>query len=210
MQEILAKIQANGDIFYVITFLWTAVEGETFVIFAGYAAHLGLLSLPMLIACAWLGSFCGDQVYFFLGRRYGHRLVRRFPKWQPRVDRAMDLLHRYNTGFILSFRFIYGVRNVSSFAIGMSEVSWARFSVLNFIAAGVWAISFAGTGYIFGAAFKDMLGDYALYITLGMLLMFVSFAWFVISAPERREKRLAKEAARLAAQSGTATNPKRV
>jgi membrane protein DedA with SNARE-associated domain len=92
----------------------------------------------------------------------------------------------------------------------MSEVSWARFSVLNFIAAGVWAISFAGTGYLFGAAFKDVLGDYALYITLGMLLMFVSFAWFVISAPERREKRLAKEAARLAAQSGSATNPKRV
>ncbi len=207
MQDILAKIQENGDIFYVITFLWTAVEGETFVIFAGYAAHLGLLSLPILIACAWLGSFCGDQVYFFLGRRYGHSLVSRFPKWQPRVDRAMDLLQRYNTGFILSFRFIYGVRNVSSFAIGMSDVSWLRFSVLNFIAAGVWAISFAGTGYLFGAAFKDMLGDYALYITVGMLLMFVTFAWLVISAPERREKRLAREAARLAAQSPPSTNP---
>ncbi|MFY8106384.1 MAG: DedA family protein [Elstera sp.] len=183
------------------------MEGETFVIFAGYAAHLGLLSLPILIACAWLGSFCGDQVYFFLGRRYGHTLVRRFPKWQPRVDRAMDLLKRYNTGFILSFRFIYGVRNVSSFAIGMSGVSWLRFSVLNFIAAGLWATSFAGTGYLFGAAFKDMLGDYALYITLGMLLMFITFAWLVISAPERREKRLAREAARLAAQTPPSTNP---
>ncbi len=207
MQEILNIIQEYGDVFYVITFLWTAVEGETFVIFAGYAAHLGLLSLPTLILCAWIGSFCGDQVYFFLGRRYGRSLIKRYPKWEPRVARAMDLLHKYNTGFILSFRFIYGVRNVSSFAIGMSEISWARFSILNFIAAGVWAVSFAGTGYLFGAAFKDMLGDYALYITLGMLVCFVTLAWLVISAPERREKRLAREAARQAARSQTSTTP---
>lgn len=206
MQEILAKIQEYGDIFYVITFIWTAVEGETFVIFAGYAAHLGLLSLPTLIACAWLGSFCGDQVYFFLGRRYGATLIKKFPKWEPRVARAMDLLHRYNTGFILSFRFIYGVRNVSSFAVGMSGISWARFSILNFIAAGVWAVSFAGTGYLFGAAFKDMLGDYALYITVGMLIGFITLAWWIMSAPERREKRLARQAAQQAAQSRASTH----
>lgn len=206
MQEILGKIQEYGDIFYVITFLWTAVEGETFVIFAGYAAHLGLLSLPTLIACAWIGSFCGDQVYFFLGRRYGAAMIRKFPKWEPRVARAMDLLQRYNTGFILSFRFIYGVRNVSSFAVGMSGISWARFSFLNFIAAGVWAVSFAGTGYLFGAAFKDMLGDYALYITVGMLLGFITLAWWIMSAPERRAKRLAREAARQTAQSRASTH----
>lgn len=202
VEQILGEIKDYGSLFYLLTFLWTAVEGETFVIFAGYAAHLDLLSLHWLILAAWAGSFCGDQVYFFLGWRYGPRLVKRFPKWQPSVDRAMDLLRKYNTGFILSFRFIYGVRNVSSFAIGLSGVSWARFSILNFFAAGIWATSFAGAGYLFGAAFKEMLGKSALYVSLGMLMLFIFLGWWFLSAPTRRAKREARLA--LAAEKDAA------
>jgi membrane protein DedA with SNARE-associated domain len=198
VQEILNWIQEYGDWFYIITFLWTAVEGETFVIFAGYGAHLGFLQLHWLILAAWTGSFFGDQVYYFLGWRYGPALVKRFPKSQKSVDRAMELLRKYNTGFILSFRFIYGVRNVSSFAIGLAGVSWLRFSALNFIAAGVWAISFAGTGYLFGAVLKELLGKYAMIITLCMLVVFVTLGWWFMSAPSRRAKREEKQKAALA------------
>jgi membrane protein DedA with SNARE-associated domain len=204
VEQILGEIQHYGSLFYLLTFLWTAIEGETFVIFAGYAAHLGLLDLHWLILAAWAGSFCGDQVYFFLGWRYGPRLVKRFPKWQPSVDRAMDLLLKYNIGFILSFRFIYGVRNVSSFAIGLAGVSWARFSILNFFAAGIWATSFAGTGYLFGAAFKELLGKSALYVSLGMLVLFISLGWWFLSAPTRKAKRDAR-LAEAAEKAGTAT-----
>src|SRR5579871_6420377 len=99
-------IAEYGGYFYLVTIAWTALEGETFVLLAGYAASHGLLNLPILLICAWLGSFAGDQFYFWLGRRYGTRVLQRFPRWQPGVDRALRLLERYNTGFILSFRFI--------------------------------------------------------------------------------------------------------
>ena len=57
-------------------------------------------------------------------------------------------LERYDTGFILSFRFIYGVRNFSSFALGLSAVHWERFLRLNFLAAGLWAATFVAAGYL--------------------------------------------------------------
>ncbi|MBI3513807.1 MAG: DedA family protein [Proteobacteria bacterium] len=153
--------------------------------FAGYFASRGLLNLPLLIAAAWLGSFCGDQFYFWLGRRFGTRVLRRFPKWQPGVDRALRLLERYNTGFILSFRFIYGVRNFSSFAMGMSPLRWTRFLMLNFVAAGVWALSFAGGGYLCGEALAAVMGDAAEIIGLLALAVFVVVvAWLV-----RRQKK---------------------
>lgn len=180
-------IAQYGAYFYLITFVWTALEGETFVLLAGYAAAHGYLSLPILIACAWVGSFCGDQFYFLLGRRYGTRVLRRFPKWQPGVDRALRLLERYNTGFILSFRFIYGVRNFSSFAMGMSPLSWTRFLILNFIAAGVWAVLFAGSGYLFGEALSTVLGDAAEILGLIALAIFI----IVVAALVRRQKKAA-------------------
>lgn len=178
-------IAQYGGYFYLVTLVWTALEGETFVLLAGYAASHGLLSLPLLIVCAWIGSFCGDQFYFFLGRRYGTRVLRRFPKWQPGVDRALRLLERYDTGFILSFRFIYGVRNFSSFAMGMSPLRWSRFLMLNFIAAGVWSVAFAGGGYVFGEALSAMLGDAAEILGLLALGIFIVVVAYLL----RRQKR---------------------
>lgn len=160
-----------GVWFYPITFIWAFLEGETFVIFAGAAASQGLLNIYLLGMAAWFGSFCGDQLYFWIGRRWGVSLLNRFPRWKPGVDTALRLLKKYHVGFILSFRFIYGVRNFSSFAMGMSGLPWPRFFVLNFIAAFLWACVFAGTGYLLGVAFeavlKDIADDFG-YVMLGV------------------------------------------
>lgn len=41
-----------------------------------------------------------------------------------------ELMHKYGVWFILSFRFVYGVRNVSSITIGMIHYPWIRFAVV--------------------------------------------------------------------------------
>src|SRR5262249_37844356 len=113
-----------GELFYLITFAWTAIEGETFVIIAGYLAQKGYLNIGALFMAAWFGSFLGDQIVFTLGRRYGMRILDHFPKIEPAVERAIGWLERYAILFILSYRFIYGVRNVSGIAVGLSHVPW--------------------------------------------------------------------------------------
>ena len=184
-----------GGWFYAITFLWTFLEGETFVIFAGAAAHQGLLNLHYLILAAWSGSFAGDQLYFFIGRKWGPRLLERFPKQRAPVDLALGFLRKYNTWFILSFRFIYGIRNVSSFAMGLSGLSWTRFLILNFIAAGVWACMFAGAGYLLGQLFEAGLGNLAEKFGMVMLGVFLLIITGVVIMHKRLQQR---EAALLA------------
>ncbi len=184
-----------GGWFYAITFLWTFLEGETFVIFAGAAAHQGLLNLHYLILAAWSGSFAGDQLYFFIGRKWGPRLLERFPKQRAPVDLALGFLRKYNTWFILSFRFIYGIRNVSSFAMGLSGLSWTRFLILNFIAAGVWACMFAGAGYLLGQMFEAVLGNLAEKFGMVMLGVFLLIITGVVIMHKRLQQR---EAALLA------------
>lgn len=185
-------IAEHGAWFYPITFLWTFLEGETFVIFAGAAAQQGHLSLTWLIAAAWLGSFAGDQFYFFIGRRFGQRILARFPKHRGSVDIALGFLRRYNTWFILSFRFIYGIRNVSSFAMGTSGLSYGRFLALNFLAAGVWSMTFAGAGYLLGHAFEAVLGDLVKQFGLVMLGVFLFVIALVMGLHKRLQKREAE------------------
>lgn len=142
-----------GDLAYVIAALWAFFEGETFVLFAAAAGRAtGVIDPWILFISVWLGSFLGDQLWFTLGRKLGSRALARWPKAEARVAKALSLVDRYGTWFVLSFRFLYGVRNVASVACGMSGIHHARFAALNFIAAGVWAGSFVLAGWFLGAA----------------------------------------------------------
>ena len=60
---------------YLALFLGTVLEGETVVFLAGLAAHHGYLSFQAVVAVAVIGGFLGDQVFLFLGRRYGNRVT---------------------------------------------------------------------------------------------------------------------------------------
>ena len=190
LNELIAQ---NGACFYVITLVWTFLEGETVVLFAGFAAAQGLVDPMLLLVAAWIGSFSGDQFYFWLGRQFGVRLLDRFPRWRRGVDSALHWLERYDAGFILSFRFIYGVRNFSSFALGLSAVRWDRFLRLNFLAAGLWAASFVAAGFFLGHAFRAVLGDIARSFSLVMLGVFVAIGggmWLLHRAQRRRQLRM--------------------
>jgi membrane protein DedA with SNARE-associated domain len=191
--DISQLIAEHGACFYLIAFVWTFLEGETFVLFAGFAAAQGLLNPLLLLLVTWLGSFAGDQTYFWVGRYFGLRMLNRFPRWRYGVEAALYWLERYNTGFILSFRFIYGVRNFSSFAMGLSAVHWKRFLALNFLAAGLWAASFVAVGYFLGHAFRAVLGHLVRSFSLVMLAAFVAFAvavWAIHRLQRRRQLRV--------------------
>lgn len=149
-EQAMFLIQQHSDFFYLVTFIWTALEGETFVIFAGLAAQRDLLNVYLLFLSAALGSMFGDQVMFLLGRNYGRRIVHKFPKLIPKLQKIFTALEKYSISFILSYRFMYGVRNVSALAIGMSQISWRHFTLWNTIASFLWSFVFCGAGYLFG------------------------------------------------------------
>ncbi|MBF0158804.1 MAG: DedA family protein [Magnetococcales bacterium] len=165
---------------YVFLFIGTFLEGETMVIIAGYfAATYGYLSLPMIILSSFTGTMCGDQLAFYIGRFFGPRLVDRWSeKARARVAKVTGMLNRYDIWFILSFRFIYGVRNVAPFAIGMSAITNMRFFVLNFIAAAVWAIAFGCIGYFFGQVVQQFFDEIKHYVLLGLVAV-VILVWII-------------------------------
>lgn len=143
----------------------TFLEGETVVLVAGYLASWHYLALGWVMICAFLGTWIGDSAYFFIGRRWGAKLLEKRPTWRPGAERALRLLRRHHTVFILCFRFIYGIRTVSPFAIGMSGVSPVRFILLNMFASAIWAMIFASGGYMLGAVLERMVGHIEHYET---------------------------------------------
>ena len=55
------------------------IPGETAVFVAGVTARAGQLPLWAVIAAAAVGAVAGDQVGYYLGRRWGPRMLDRLP-----------------------------------------------------------------------------------------------------------------------------------
>jgi membrane protein DedA with SNARE-associated domain len=156
---------------YLALFVGALLEGETLLVLAGFAAHQGYMSLPLVVFIAFVGGTLGDQVFFFIGRRWGSRLINRFPRWQPQVQRVNDMLLRYHAPLIVGVRFMYGVRIIGPIVIGASGVAPWRFVLFNVIGAAIWAPLISGIGYLFGHALDWLVSDFVHYEFIGLVVI---------------------------------------
>lgn len=171
---------------YTALFVGTFLEGETILIIAGYLAQEGMLDLPWVIIAAFLGSFAGDQSFFFIGRYKGMGFLAQRPAWQGKTEKAFALLTRHQIPIILGFRFLYGIRNVTPFVIGSTGLHPLRFFVLNFIGAAVWAIAFGSMGYHLGTFVEVVLRDVAKYEMLVLAGLFAALLMYLLGSMLRK------------------------
>lgn len=57
--------QLLNDYGYLALFIGTFLEGETILVLAGIAAAHDFLDLKTVIIVAFIGSYCGDQLWYF-------------------------------------------------------------------------------------------------------------------------------------------------
>ena len=179
-----------GSYGYIALLLGTFLEGETILILAGFAAHLGYLYLPWVILVAFLGTLSGDQLSFYLGRRQSRFFLDTHPAWQRRLERVERLFERYQTLLILGFRFLYGLRTVTPFVLGRSGVGRGYFFLLSTVGAMVWALVVGIGGYLFGNLLKIIVGDIKRYEleAFGTIAIIGASIWGVYFYRSRRKK----------------------
>jgi membrane protein DedA with SNARE-associated domain len=135
----------------------TFLEGETILIIAGAVAAQGLLDVHFVMLSAFAGSVAGDQLHFFIGRYKGQWILSKFANQRERLEKVLRLVERHSILLVLVFRFMYGLRNLSSFALGMTRMPIWLYAPLNAVGAAVWAAAFASAGYLFGYAVLPVL-----------------------------------------------------
>ncbi len=177
---------------YAAVLLGTLLEGETVVLLAGFAAQRGHLDFWLAAACAFTGSLLGDQIYFYIGRRHGTAWLARRPKWEKRLARVRSVADTHQVKLALAFRFIYGVRTITPFALGLGTMPAPRFAALNLVSAAVWALCFTGLGFTLGQAIEPLIADIERYE--GVLFIGLAVAGLLVWLVRRRRARTAPAA----------------
>ncbi|MDF3033984.1 MAG: hypothetical protein K0R76_938 [Alphaproteobacteria bacterium] len=164
---------------YIAVFLGSLVEGESVILVACFMAHLGYLSLTKIMVIAFCGTLFADQALYYVGRHYGQTLIQKYHRLHAPANRAFKLLHSWDIWFILSFRFIWGIRTISPIVIGSSGISPRRYTPLNFIAAVVWTVISCVGGYMLSGVIEDIglqtIKQYFGYFTMGAVILVLAF-----------------------------------
>jgi membrane protein DedA with SNARE-associated domain len=177
----------------IAVFLGCVAEGESAAILGGFFAHQHLFVLWHTVLAAALGAFAGDTLFFILGRSFAeHPFVVRLRK-RPGFRRAYRLVNTHPNIFVLSNRYIYGLRLVGGIAAGLSRIGMLRFVVLNAISSMIWAVLFSGIGYVFGLGAEQIVGKALarhekLLIGLAIGLTVAVIAWLIARYVARKER----------------------
>lgn len=192
MQQILSALATYGIwvVFVNVLIEQAGIPVPAFptLILAGALAARGQLSGPGVLLAALVAALIADAAWFFLGRRYGHRLLKTLCRVSLSPDSCVrqteGIFTRWGMGSLVASKFITGFSTVApplAGAMGASVLSFLFYDTLGVL---LWAGSGILAGYVFHDAidrvilFLEELGTGALWILGTALALFVLLKWW--------------------------------
>ena len=108
------------------------VPGEPFLIAAGFQLHQGIWTGVIAVL---FGGLLGDQLSYWIGRRFGRRAQSWLMQWQPKTRRPIArcrlLLQRKGNAVLVFARLLGPVAWIVPFIAGVNRIKWDRFSLFS-------------------------------------------------------------------------------
>jgi membrane protein DedA with SNARE-associated domain len=134
------------------------VPEEIVLTASGYLAWQGHLRFPVVVLVAIVSAVTGDNIGYWLGRRYGQRILGRLVAAAPeRTERARAFILRYGPLAVFVARFVAGLRFMAGPLAGSAGLPPWRFAVANLLGAVVYVPIIVSAGYAIGYGVGDRI-----------------------------------------------------
>lgn len=163
--SVLPVVAQIGIWFYILVALMallestiligTFVPGTVILLFFGFTASQGEVSLLGVIVATSIGAVIGDFISYGFGR-YGRGFVHdnKGLLRMSHVEVGKAFFVKHGGKSVLLGRFVGPLRQIIPFIAGAVHMPYWRFIYLNVTGAFLWAISYIILGYYFGANWK--------------------------------------------------------
>lgn len=176
------------------------VPEETILALAGYLVWRGKLRLSLVLAVGILSAVVGDNIGYWLGRRYGQPALPRYARWAlghpERLESMQAFVRRRGPLAVFVARFIPGIRFAAGPLAGALGMRFVSFLVANVAGAALYVPVLVGAGYAVGYGFgtyvdrlRYMVGEVeriVLLLVLAGILTLVAVR--IVQAVHRRER----------------------
>ncbi len=176
-------IIAGGVLMERSIFVGLIIPGDLILALGGVYASQDQMNLALVILIGCLAAIAGESIGFWLGRRYGVRLVRRLPffgGWlAERLNTSEDFFRRHGGKTVAIGRYATAAGSFIPFSAGVGRMRYGRFLAFDVPAIIVWATGITIFGYVFGKnlGFVDRALSRFGYAVLGLVIVFFLGRW---------------------------------
>ncbi|MGA9071268.1 MAG: VTT domain-containing protein [Terracidiphilus sp.] len=176
---------------YVLLFAWILVEqlgiplpATPVLLAAGALSAAHEINFLFALLAGLAGSLIADSTWFFIGRRYGHHVLRILCKLslEPTicVRRTQNSFGRRRAVTIMIAKFVPGLATLAPPVAGLNGMSYGRFFLFDLIGATAWLSALLVAGRFFGDLIRrdpgmmDWVGRFSgALLVLGILGFFI-------------------------------------
>jgi membrane protein DedA with SNARE-associated domain/rhodanese-related sulfurtransferase len=177
---------------YLLLFAWVLVEqfgiplpATPVLLAAGALSADHELSFPLALLAGLAASLTADSAWFFIGRRYGHHVLRILCKLslEPTVcvRRTQNSFGRRRAVTLMIAKFVPGLATLAPPVAGQNGMAYGSFLLFDGIGAAAWLGALLAAGRFFGDLLKrdpsllDWAGRFSgALLVLGILGFFVA------------------------------------
>jgi membrane-associated protein len=178
-------IIAGGVLLERSIFLGLIVPGDLILALGGVYASQRKMDLIGVIVVGTLAAITGESVGFWLGRRFGVRLLRHLPFFGKGLSRVVeeseDYFRKHGGKTVAIGRYATAAGAFIPFTAGAGRMSYARFLAFDVPAIVIWAAGITVFGYYFGRnlSFVDKVLSRFGYGVLALAVLIVAgrFLW---------------------------------
>lgn len=159
------------------------VPEETALIVAGYLVWQGHLRLSVVLIVAVVSAIAGDNLGYWLGRRYGQPAVERVAHWAAvdaeRMGAMRRFVVRYGALAVFGGRFLPGLRFLAGPLAGAAGLNFRTFFLANALGATVFVPYGVGLGYAIGYGLGPYVAEMRLAERAVLIGAFIGIAGYV-------------------------------
>ncbi|WP_028857045.1 DedA family protein [Psychrilyobacter atlanticus] len=173
IDKFIEILQQHQNIAYLILFMGSMVEtiiglsflffGEVFFLAGGILAGTGRLDIGKVIVVLYLGGIIGDNISYFIGRKYGLKLYESFSQYRffnrvinkKNYDKGVSYFTKVGPISVFLARFMGPISWITPFISGVYTMNYRKFFFYNFFGVILGIGQFIVVGY-FGGEYIDL------------------------------------------------------
>jgi membrane protein DedA with SNARE-associated domain len=156
------------------------IPDEFLMIFCGFLVSKGELSYFPTLITAFLGSLSGMSVSYFVAYKLEHYLKRKKKAFVEKIAGLSSWFQKYGKFAIIIGYYIPGIRYITAYFAGMSEITYRHFISYAAIGAAIWTTTFITLGFYLGKQWKKYSHVIHQYTKWFIILVIIAAAVFII------------------------------
>jgi membrane protein DedA with SNARE-associated domain len=179
LQSIIELVNNYG---YIIIFIALVLEliafplpGELMMTYCGFLVYQSKMNWIISIIVATAGVIFGITISYFMGTKLGEGFFKKYGSYvhfgPEKLEKTSKWFISYGNKLLIVTYFIPGVRHITGYFSGITEISYKKFALYSYIGALIWTSTFISLGKVLGPNWDNFHGYIKKYTIIGSFII---------------------------------------